>query len=89
MMRYRPAMRRPGRNLPSPIRNSAAEPVEDEVRDEECDDPEVLGGAGEAAVAKSMVATSSALEIGAAEAGRPQLEQKRTAPASSAPQTEQ
>ena len=81
-------MRRPGRKRPSLIRNSAAlELEEDELRDEDRDeDPEARGGAGEVAVAKSMVATSSVLGIGVAEAGRPQLEQKRTVSPSSAPQ---
>lgn len=83
-------MRRPGRNRPSLIRNSTgAELEDDDVRDGDRDDPEVPGGRGELAVAKSMVARSSVFGIGGDEAGRPQFAQKRTAAASSDPQAEQ
>jgi hypothetical protein len=83
-------MRRPGRNRPSLIKNSTAPELEDDdVLDEDRDDPEARGRAGEVAVAKSMVARSSVLGVGGVDAGRPQLEQKRTPPASSAPQAEQ
>src|SRR5579871_604559 len=80
MMRYRPAIRRPGRNRPSVIRNSAAlEDREEELREDGDDD---RGGVGTSIVAStSIVANSSVLPT-----GRPHEEQKRTSLASSKPQ---
>lgn len=77
MIRYRPAINRPGRNRPSPNWNSA----ELGWRDVELRDEGGFGGSGEVRVTKSSVATSSEFET-----GRPQDAQKRALSNISIPQ---
>lgn len=77
MIRYRPAISRPGRNRPSPNWYFAGL----EWCDAELRDDGGFGGSGEVTVAKSSVATSSGVE-----AGLPQEEQKRPAAGMSVPQ---
>lgn len=87
-MRYRPAINRPGRNLPSTTAYSGnAEDREDDARDP---DEGGRGGSGELTVAKSSVATSSRfVTVGTLSVfgiGLPHDEQKRTFTGSFAPQ---
>lgn len=91
-MRYRPAINRPGRNLPSTTACSGNA----EDRDEELREPDAeggRGGSGELTVAKSSVGTSSRfVTVGTLSVfgtGRPHDEQKRTLTDNIVPQDEQ
>src|SRR5271165_5712129 len=87
MMRYRPASKRPGRKRPSLIRYSAELEGREDERDDDAEGGRGgVGGSGDVAVAKSMVAMSSVFGMGALPVGAPQAEQKRTLLGKSAPQ---
>src|SRR5438552_17864304 len=90
IMRYRPAMSRPGRNLPSETWYSGKDEDREENREEERDELDAgRGGNGDETVGRSSTATSIVARSPVSEVGFPQDEQKRTLPDNCVPQKAQ